>query len=612
MTGTAGRQRVLNHHGRYAAVRALALSVWAAGCCGCFRQPSVPATAEQAAAAPTDPGCFEEVGGQLGLRFQHSAAGADRYFFPALMAGGAALQDLDADGDLDVLLLNSARLAADSGPPDPAAERAAHGLFLQQADGSFVNRIAESGLDVPLYAVGVTAGDITNDGLPDLYITAHGADRLFVNRGHGQFQDVTASSGIRNDRWGTSAALLDFDRDGWLDVFVANYVEYDPGRPCNDNAGRQDFCNPNVFPRTSDRLFRNITGESSEIGDMPGGPRFQDVSAAAGIASVQGAGLGVVTADVNRDGWMDIFVANDGHANFLWINQQNGTFVEEGVLRGVSYDAAGQGQGSMGVASGDLNHDGLIDLLVTNLDGESNALYLSRHDSFTEESAAAQLADPSFPLTGFGTAFVDIENDGDLDLAVVNGRVRRQGRTGLAVPAISGGSPVGAGEFWRPYAELASLLRNDSAGQFQPVPPTQDALAAFSGVARGLATGDIDNDGDVDLLVTALDQPVRLFRNRGRDAGHWLLVRVLDPTVGDRDAVGAEVTVIVGGAGLRRWLSGGGSYLCASDPRLHFGLGTAQQIEAIEVVWPDGVRELFPGGGVDQLRVLQRGQGTLP
>lgn len=575
------------------------------------RGPSAPAAPNDVA---TSPAPFVDVTGESGICFVHDVGTQRDYFFPEIMSAGAALLDYDLDGDLDVYLINGAHWSTNG--PDPTGPQPTNRLYRQDADGKFVDATAGSGLGDNGYGMGVAVGDINNDGYPDVFVSNYGADRLYLNRQDGTFADITQQAGIDNDRWSASAAFFDFDRDGWLDLFVTNYVDYLPFQPCIDNAGRLDYCNPAVFRRTPDRLYRNLGGDlaesetAGETGDKaPSRVRFADVSLAAGIAEKSGAGLGVVCADLSGDGWPDVYVANDGHANRLWLNQQDGTFRDEAVVVGAAYDRLGKGQAGMGIAIGDLNDDAAFDLLVTHLDGETNALYLSQSAaSFQEESLTAGLATSSLPLTGFGAAFVDFEHDGDLDLAVVNGRVVRS-----ATASATAGRQ--SADFWAAYGEPNQLLVNDGRGRFQLLQSSQDAFSQPAAPSRALACGDIDNDGDVDLLVTNTAGPARLYRNDAVKQGHWLNVRAVDPSRGGRDALGAQVTVHAAGRRWRQLVAPGSSYLASHDPRVHFGLGPATTIERIEVLWPDGAEEAFLSGKetpADQFLVLKRGEGTSP
>lgn len=549
---------------------------------------------------------MEDVAVSSGIEFRHHDNGATDHFFPAIMTGGAAFLDLDQDNNLDVLLINGLRRneSPDVSPGNDSSSR----LFLQSDTGHFSDVTAGSGLTELGYATGCAAGDVNNDGRIDLYVTAYGSDSLLLNLGGGRFKAITESAGIDNLRWGTSAAFLDYDRDGWLDLFVANYVDYDPGFDCVDPGGRADFCNPAMFQGTSDRLYRNTTGDKPHGSEI----RFVDVTLDAGIASARGAGLGAIAADFNGDGWIDIYVANDGHGNFLWINQQNGTFENQAVLLGVAYDPVGQGQGSMGLSIGDLNGDSLPDLVVSNLDGESNAVYTSLATGYIDNSIACGLAERSFGKTGFGIALFDVDNDGDLDLAVANGRVRRK--------AVHD-SPAGSGSasplkerpenraFWNDYQERSQLLLR-ADGKFVANTSRGNDLIKSAAVGRGLCPGDVNNDGRMDLLMTFLDRPAAIYVNKTEKCGHWLSLRLVEPQLGGRDATGARATLITATGRQHRWLFGGGSYQCASDFRLHFGLDVVEQFDAIEVDWPNGDNEIFPGGKADQFLTLKHGSGS--
>jgi len=508
---------------------------------------------------------------------------AERWHFPRIMAGGCGIADFNRDGRPDLVTVGLSPAAL----PELAVPCI---QLLQQIDsGEFVDVTETSGLQFDGIPCGVASGDFTNDGLPDLCLTGTGDCRLFENLGDFHFRDLSHESGISRDRWSTSAAFLDYDRDGWLDLFVTNYVDYDSSHACRDAAGTLDFCSPSVFPRTTDRLYRNLFGQRSKAASA--GDYFHDVSLDAGITGQRGAGLGAAAADWNNDGWLDIFVANDGHPNFLWINQQNGSFQDEAVLRGVASDAAGRSQGSMGVAVADIDNNGLPDLVVTNLDGESNSVCMNTGQQFQELSAAWQMHTASWRFTGFGTALPDLNHDGRPDFVAVNGRVLRSGS---------------AAEFWDRYRERQLLLLGGD-GRFE-LPTGEDELSSQAAAGRGLAVGDVDRDGDLDLLMASLDQPPLLLKNI-MSQGNWLIVRPQLPAAGGREAVGATVRVIFEGGRRSGFLIGGGSYQSASEPLLHFGLGSVSRVQQLEVIWPDGSVEVFPGSEANQELVLLQGAG---
>ena len=553
----------------------LAVGAFLSGC----RPTPVPSTSEETSLTPW----FEEVTEAKGLDFVHDAGPVGNYFMPQIIGSGAALFDFDNDGRLDIYLVQN------GGPNSPSRNR----LFRQGADGRFTDVSAGSGLDVAGYGMGVAIGDVNNDGWPDVLLTEYGRLRLFLNnKGNGTFTDVTREAGLDGVLWGTSAAFFDFDRDGWLDLVVVNYVDYNPSWQCAGTAGKPDYCHPKGFVGSVTKLFRNRGGAASAKGSV----HFEDVTMKSGLGTVPGPGLGVVCADFDGDGWPDIFVANDAQANRLWINQKDGTFKDEAVARGVAYNAMGQAQGNMGVALGDVDGDGAFDLFVTHLTQELNTLYKQEPGGvFRDRTAAAGLAAPRWRGTGFGTVFADFDHDGALDLALVNGRVSRGAAAGSS--------------YWTSYAERNQLFSNDGAGHFRDISPDNPAFCGWAGVSRGLACGDVDGDGALDLLVTCVAGPARLFRNVAPSRGHWLLIRALDPAL-HRDAYGAVVTVQAAGRRWLRWVNPGSSYLSTNDPRVHFGLGSAERVDSIYIVWPDGSTEDFPGRPADANIVLRKGEGT--
>jgi hypothetical protein len=552
---------------------------------GCQRpQATVP---EEAAV----PGWFVDITDESGLQFVHDAGPVGSYFMPQIMGSGAALFDFDNDGRLDIYLLQN------GGPESRSTNR----LFRQGADGRFTDISAGSGLDIAGHSMGVAIGDVNNDGWPDVLVTQYGGIKLFLNNGNGTFTDVTREAGLDHVLWATSACFVDYDRDGWLDLVVVNYVDYDPARACSGKGGKRDYCHPSTFRGTVTKLYRNL---GSTLDARAHTARFEDVTLSAGLGASLGPGLGVVCADFNGDHWPDILVANDGQPNRLWINQRNGTFKDEAVLRGLAYNGMGQAQANMGVALGDVDGDGAFAVFMTHLTEETHTLWKQRPQGlFQDRTAAARLANPRWRGTGFGTVLADFDHDGFLDVAVVNGRVSQ-----------GNGNEAGAlGPFWSLYAERNQLFGNDGDGQFRDLSPYNAAFCGTPAVSRGLACGDIDGDGALDLLVTTVAGPARLYRNVAPKRGHWLMVRAVLPARVPgrwRDAIGAEILVCAGDRRWLRWINPGYSYLCSNDPRAHFGLGPVERVDAIHVVWPDGAEEVFPGQAVDRIIELRKGTGT--
>jgi enediyne biosynthesis protein E4 len=530
---------------------------------------------------------FEDVTEALGLDFVHDPGPTDTLFMPQSMGSGCAFIH-DGDGTLYIYLLQNA------GPDSKAVNR----LYRQLPDGTFRDVTAGSGLDVAGYNLGVAVADVNNDGLPDVLVTQYGSIRLFLNLGGGRFEDVTTEAGLNNPLWGASAAFLDYDRDGWLDLVVVNYLDYDPKRDCHAPDGKKDFCGPNNFPGLCSKLFRNRSPVPAKDGKPTARVRFEDVSFASGIGRLPGPGLGVVCADFDGDGWPDIFVANDGQPNRLWINRRDGTFVDEAVSRNVAYTAMGKAFAGMGVAIGDVYNDGMFDLYVTHLNNETNTLWKQGpRGRFRDRTVESGLTATHWRATGFGTLMADFDLDGSVDIAVVNGRVFRGG------PAKD--TALG---FWETYAERNQLFANDGSGKFRDLSPANKAFCGSWNVARGLACADFNNDGAPDLLMTTTGGRARLFRNVAPNRGHWLKVRALDPQL-KRDAYGAEVLVRAGDRKWLRLINPAQSYLSSSSPLALFGLGTVTQVDSILVSWPDGSREVFPGGDVDRSIVLRKGEG---
>jgi hypothetical protein len=537
---------------------------------------------------PPGPDWFEDVTERVGIDFRHDFGPADdSHFMPGLVGSGCALFDFDGDGLLDILLLQN------GGPDSPSKNK----LYRQLPGGRFEDVSAGSGLDFAGWNMGVAVGDVNNDGRPDVLITQYGGARLFLNLGGGKFEDVTREAGLNLSGWCTSAAFFDYDRDGRLDLVVVRYLNYNPSVVCTGTDGAPDFCGPGMFSGVASALYHNGTGAD-------GRPRFDDVTGPSGLGKGPGPALGVVCADFDGDGWPDIFVANDGKPNHLWINRHDGTFEEEGARRGLAYNALGVAWAGMGVAVGDVDGDGMEDVFVTHLADETGTLWLQGpRGLFRDRSGPGRLTTPCWRGTGWGTVLADFDLDGALDLAVVNGGARRNGPTWPGAEAL--------GPYWSAYGARNQLFAGDGAGHFRDLSESQSALCGAVNVGRGLAVGDVDGDGAPDLLLTTATGPARLLLNRAPGRGHWLAARAFDPTL-KRDATGAEVTVRTCDCRRVRRADPGGSYLSSSDPRALFGLGAATAVDSLTVRWPDGSREEFPGGPADRAIELRKGEGRAP
>jgi hypothetical protein len=379
-----------------------------AGGTGCHEKTEPAATQPSHATRPAEP-WLEDVTEKIGLNFVHEVGPVGTYFMPEIQGSGAAIFDFDNDGRMDVLLLQNAGTNS----------TAKHQLFHQESNGQFRNVSAGSGLDLAGRGMGVAIGDVDNDGNPDVLITEYERIRLFHNRGGGKFVEITQEAGLDNPHWGMSAVFFDYDRDGWLDFAVVNYIDYSPSMKCQEAQGMPGYCGPSGFQGTVPRLFRNL-------GARAGGIQFQDVTVSAGLGKLAGPGLGVVCADFNGDRWPDLLIANDGHVNWLLINQRNGTFDEEGAARGIAYNEMGAAEANMGVAVGDTNGDGLFDILITHLSNETHTLWKqSPRGYFVDRTSSSRVAASAWRGTGFGTILSDLNNDGAPDLIVVNGGIKR-------------------------------------------------------------------------------------------------------------------------------------------------------------------------------------------
>ncbi len=530
---------------------------------------------------------FVDITDRAGIQFTHTSAPEKKYIVES-MSGGVALFDYDNDGFLDIYFTNS--LTVDTAND---AKRAHGALYHNNGDGTFTDVTVGSGLEYPGWAMGVVAADFDGDGYQDLYVTCLGPNHLYHNNGNGTFTDVTGKAGVDDPRWSTGAAFGDFDHDGNLDLFVANYVDFKladlpqfgKGKFCQYH-GVPVQCGPRGLPGAGDSLFRNN-----------GNGTFTNVSQKAGVADPDRRfGLGVVWTDVDSDGWPDLYVANDTGPNFLYRNNRNGTFTEIGIVAGVAVSEDGQEQGSMGVAVGDYLHTGLPAIFVSNFSDEYGTLY--RHDSpleFTDVSYPANLAEFTTPYVGWGTAFFDYDNDGWTDLVVANGHVYPQ------VDNVQVGTR---------YRERMLLFRNERNGTFSEAAAQTGEALMVPRVSRGLAVGDIDNDGHIDLVVENLDGKPTVLRNEGGDRNNWITIKTWGKGM-NRDAVGARVKVVSGD--LVEWdeVRAGGSYLSSSDLRLHYGLGQRTHVDRIEVYWPDGQVETVRDVPLNHFLVIEQEKGLV-
>jgi hypothetical protein len=518
---------------------------------------------------------FDDATARTGLSFRHFNGMTGEFFYPEVMAPGVALFDYDNDGDLDLFVVQGEIVGSGASLfPPPAGQGPGGRLFRNDLEVSpdgtrtmhFVDVTTASGIVTHGYGMGVAVGDFDNDGCPDLYVTALGSNPLFRNRCDGTFTDVSQASGVNDAGWSVSATFFDFDRDGWLDLFVGHYLDWDlhSNTPCFTASGRRAYCAPKVYRAQHSRLYHNNRNGT-----------FTDVTAAAGMETQFGPALGVVAADFDRDGWLDLFVANDGEENQLWINRRNGTFTNTGPLAGVALSEHGKAKAGMGVDAGDFDNDGDEDLVVANLTGEGPDLYVNDGAAnFENHGAAAGIAHAGLPYTGFGTAFLDIDNDGSLDLLMVNGAVQ------IIEALMRQHDPF-------PLRQPGLLFRNRGNGRFDDVTAAGGPAFTTMQVSRGAAFGDLDNDGDTDVVVGINNGPVRVLLNAVGSRHHWIGLRFIDTH--RRDMVGARVEIArEGHPVLWRRARADGSYASANDPRVLAGLGSSTVPPRVRVHWPDG------------------------
>jgi hypothetical protein len=574
---------------RLAAASALVAAL-AAGCSRADRVEGRDGTAVAPAAVTSD--WFVDEARASGLEFTHTNGMSGKFYMPEVLAPGVALFDYDNDGDLDVYLVQGQPLVASAAAsPGPSQDRLFRNDLATGPDGArrlkFVDVTAASAIAPRGYGMGVAAGDVDNDGRVDLYLTKFNApNELWHNNGDGTFTDWSARTRTNHTSWSSSAAFVDVDRDGWLDLYVASYLRYSLANdaPCASAAGVRDYCTPDSYQPLPGRLYLNRRDGT-----------FADFSVSSGIAREYGPGLGLSTADFDGDGWMDIYVANDGKDNQLWMNRRNGTFENTALLSGVALPVTGKAEASMGVDAGDFDDDGDEDLFVTELTGEGSNLFVNDGSGlFEDRSAASGLGPASLGYTGFGTAWVDFDSDGRLDLLSVNGAVQ------VIEQLRQAGDPL-------PLHQRKLLLQNRGAGRFEDVTAQAGAAMALSEIGRGAAFGDVDNDGDVDVLVGNNNGPVRLLVNH-LGSRHWMGLRLTG--VGGRDMLGARVEVL-GPRGRSSWrrVRADGSYASANDARVLVGLADSAEPRTVRVTWPDGKSEAWNQVSADRYTTLVEGTG---
>jgi hypothetical protein len=542
---------------------------------------------------------FVDVTKSAGLDFEHFNGMSGELYFPEMMGSGVALFDYDGDGDMDVYLVQGHMLGSEE--LEEAIFEPRHALPLTDrlyrndtkpgaAGIKFTDVTRASGLSARGYGMGVAAADYDNDGHVDLYVTNYGPNELWRNKGDGTFEQVTARAGVDDPRWSVSASWLDYDRDGWLDLYVGNYVDYsfENAKPCRSSTSARDYCSPKVYRPSADSLFRNR-----------GDGTFEDASESSGVGEARGGALGVIAADFNGDRWPDIYVANDGVANQLWINQKDGTFEDEAILAGVGVNMDGSPEASMGVDAADFDGDGDDDLFMTHLARETNTLYINDGDGWFEDRTVAMgLANPSFASTGFGTAWVDYDNDGWLDLFAVNGAVTR------IEEQVASGDP-------HPLKQRNQLFRNLGDGSYTEVSSKVGAAFDSARVSRGAAFGDLDGDGDIDVVIANNAGSARVLLNEAARKGAWIGLRLLTGD-GGRDAYGARIRLDPGDEGtLTRTVRADGSYGSSRDPRVLFGLGAQVDDNVrLTIAWPDGAQESWRDLAPGRYHSLTQGRGT--
>ncbi len=523
---------------------------------------------------------FTDITSAAGIHFVHNAGKTGKKYLPETVGSGAAFIDVDGDGWSDIFLVNSRSWT-------PGGKKSTSALYRNNKNGTFTDITAGSGLDSELYAIGVAVGDYDNDGRDDLYVTALEGDRLYHNEGAGKFKDVTKLSGIANANFGTSAAWFDYDKDGKLDLFVANYVQWaqkDDVR-CSMDGTNKSYCTPESYKGIKSKLFHNT-----------GNGHFEDVTAKAGVGDSTSKSLGVSVIDYDNDSWPDLFVANDTQPNKLYHNNHNGTFTESGMQAGVAFGDDGTARGAMGVDWADYDRSGRPHLLVGNFSNQMLGLYHNEGNGlFMDQAATSPVGKESLLSLAFGVFFFDYDLDGYPDILAANGHIEEE--IGRVQPKIK-------------YQEPPLLFHNVGGKKFENVSTKVGDAFTLPMVARGVIYSDIDHDGDLDVLFSVNSGPAKLLRNDGGNKNHWISIRTVG-TKSNRDGIGAVVRIE--SASGKQWsaVRSGSTYASQSDLALTFGLGPDTTVKTIQVEWPSGAKQSFPGIQANQFLTIDETKGIV-
>jgi hypothetical protein len=541
------------------------------------------------------PVVFLDITHAAGLdKFHHRSGGPEKRTILETPGSGVALLDYDNDGWLDIYLVNGSTFPALKGK-----QSAPHAMLLHNNhDGTFTDVTEKAGVTNERWGFGAAVGDYDNDGWPDIYVSNFGKNRLYRNNHDGTFTDVAEAAGVTLGGWSTGATWGDYDHDGLLDLFVPGYVKFDPEHPPISGQGGlpagfcqfrgvEVMCGPRGLPGEGDHLFHN-NGDGT----------FTDVSARAGVSDPKGYyGFASVFVDVDDDGWLDLAVANDSVPKYLYRNKHDGTFEDISYMSGFALNDDGREQAAMGIAVGDYNRDGKVDFYITNFSDDYNTLYRNDGDqSFSDVSRRVGIATLTIPFLGWGTGFLDYDNDGWPDLFVANGHV---------YPGVD------KQDWGTTWAQRPLLLRNVNGTKFEEVPPATGSGLAAVVTGRGAAFGDLFNDGHIDVVINNMDAGPTLLRNVVKNGNHWLTFKLVGGRKSPRDSIGAKVFLTAGGARQRGDVFSGGSYASSSDQRVHFGIGTATKVDRVEIYWPSGIKQDIAVPGTDRIYTVVEGKGII-